>query len=174
MRSGTDAAAIVRALVASLPEDRLRGLLVALVLEGLMPPTSITEPRRRRGRPPTAAAAANGRRRKAANGRLRGAVKAVTEAKPVARKRGRRALREARPAPEPAGETAGNGNGAVAITPEALWRHAERIEPQAPWRAIMREFDVPAAAAQQAYRSLSLPRQVGPMAVTKFLALPAG
>jgi hypothetical protein len=66
----------------------------------------------------------------------------------------------------------GNGTGPEpAITPQTFWQHAEKLEPTAPWRAVVREFDVKQAVAQQAYRSLSLPPHVGPMAVTKFLNL---
>jgi hypothetical protein len=54
-----------------------------------------------------------------------------------------------------------------------MWRHAEQIEPQAPWKAVVREFGVKEAVAQQAYRSQSLPPHVGPMAISKFLMLRA-
>jgi hypothetical protein len=53
-----------------------------------------------------------------------------------------------------------------------LWRHAERIEPQAPWKAVAREFGVKDIHAQAAYRNQSLPPHVGAMAITKFLTLP--
>jgi hypothetical protein len=70
-----------------------------------------------------------------------------------------------------AAPTAGNGEGGP-VTPALLWRHAEKLEPSRPWLAVSREFDVKEAIAQNCYRNQSLPPQVGPMAVSKFLELP--
>jgi hypothetical protein len=159
MRSGTDAAAIVRALVASYPEDRLRSLVVALVLDGLMPPASISEPRRRRGGP-APAVAANGRRRKAREGKAA-----------PAKRRGRKPKQRVLDLPVPVGNGAGDG---IPVSAEALWRHAQKLEPTRPWLAVVRELEVKEVHARAAFRKLSLPPGVGPMAVTKFLTLPAG
>jgi hypothetical protein len=84
------------------------------------------------------------------------------------------ARRAAKAAAAGAAAAGANGEGAVPVSPEALWRHAERLEPQAPWKAVVRELGVKEVHAQAAYRKLSLPPQMGPMAVEKFLALPAG
>jgi hypothetical protein len=167
--TSSDPAAIVRLLVAAVPEDRLRSLLVALVLDDLMPSMSITEPRRRRGRPPGAAAAANGRRRKAANGRRRAAK--PDDPKLLARRQ-RYAARRA--AARRAAKAGSNGEDAVSVSPEALWRHAEKLEPTRPWAAVAREFGVKEAAAQQAHRSRGLPPGIGPMAITRFLTVQPG
>jgi hypothetical protein len=79
----------------------------------------------------------------------------------------------ARAAKPPATGNGRNGE-AAAITPQAFWQHAEKLEPQAPWCAVTREFGVKEPIAQQAYRSTSLPPRVGPMAATKFLTLQPG
>jgi hypothetical protein len=185
-----DTATIVRALVGSISEDRLRGLVVALIMDELFPSTSVSGPRRRgRGRPPEAAKlvqnddigeVSNRDGRRAVNGRRR--RKQPDDAKLLARRQRYAAKRKAkrraaRVVAAGGGEAAaanGQGGGGVEVSAQSLWRHAEKIEPQAPWRAVVRELGVKDIHAQAAYRKLSLPPQVGPMAVEKFLALPAG
>jgi hypothetical protein len=55
-----------------------------------------------------------------------------------------------------------------------LWQHAAKLHPKATWRAIVREFGINEAMAQDACRSSVLPPGIGPDAVTRFLELPPG
>jgi hypothetical protein len=76
---------------------------------------------------------------------------------------------------KPKGERAAR-NGAEAttedqgVTAQRLWEHAARLEPKAPWRAIVREFGVADAVAQQAHRDGVLP-PCTPRAAARFLTL---
>jgi hypothetical protein len=156
------------AVLAALPENRLRDL----VLELLFAPFTTTTAHRKVGRPRTAAVEEdnvvvplqrNGRRRRKG---------AVTDPKLAERRAryaaNRKAKRQA--AAKAIKATAGNGQDA-AITPQAFWQHAEKLEPTRPWLAVTRQFDLKEAIAQNCYRKLSLPRSIGPMAITKFLSL---
>jgi len=92
----------------------------------------------------------------------------------AANRRASRAAARAARATAGAALPTGNGNGADGpVSAQAFWQHAEKLEPTRPWKAVAREFDVKEAVAQNAYRNLSLPPRVGPMAVTKFLELQA-
>jgi hypothetical protein len=162
MRTTTDATAAVRTLIAALPDACLRDLCIQLALNSLTSPqvTSPIEPsvRRKGGWP---------------RGRPRRNPGKEQEAKvdsKLAERRARDAA--ARKAKRHAAKAAANANGQdAAVTPQAFWQHAEKLEPTRPWRAVTREFDVKEALAQNCYRKLSLPPHVGPMAVTKFLTL---
>ena len=80
------------------------------------------------------------------------------------------AARTARQA-KPNGSDGGNG---AEITPaQTLWQHAGKLQPKAPWRAIVREFGINEAVAQDAYRVHNLPPGITGDAVTRFLELPA-
>jgi hypothetical protein len=174
MRATSEASAAVRALVAALPDACLRDLCIQLALNRLTPPpaTSPIEPSARRkggwprGRPRGSAAK---RRQRGTEGSTKGSVdpKLATRRKRYEAKRA--AARQAAKATE-AAANGSNGQDA-AVTPQAFWQHAEKLEPTRPWRAVVREFDVKEALAQNCYRKLSLPPHVGPMAVTKFLML---
>jgi hypothetical protein len=50
-----------------------------------------------------------------------------------------------------------------------LWEHAAKLEPKAPWRAIVRELGVAEAAAQAAQRDGILP--CTPRAAARFMTL---
>jgi hypothetical protein len=71
----------------------------------------------------------------------------------------------------------GNGSSSTeaAATKSAtkLWQHAEKLQPKAPWRAIVREFGVNEAVAQDAHRTHKLPPGITGDAVSRFLELPA-
>jgi hypothetical protein len=56
---------------------------------------------------------------------------------------------------------------------KTLWQHAEKPQAQAPWRAIVREFGINEAVAQDAHRTHKLPPGITGDAVTRFLELPA-
>jgi hypothetical protein len=49
-----------------------------------------------------------------------------------------------------------------------------KLQPKAPWRAIVREFGIDEAVAQDAHRTHKLPPGITGDAVTRFLELPAG
>jgi hypothetical protein len=71
-------------------------------------------------------------------------------------------------------DASGNGseptaNGRSAVSPKALWEHAAKLEPKAPWRAIVRELGVAEAAAQAAQREGILP--CTPRAAARFMTL---
>jgi hypothetical protein len=177
MRATSDAAAAVRTLIAALPDACLRDLCIQLALNRLTltPPSPAQPEARRKGGWP------RGRRRTAANGRRRGKkalAKGTMDSKLAERRAryaaARKAKRHAAKAAKATKATTNNGNGeSVAASPQAFWQHAEKLEPTRPWRAVVREFDVKEALAQNCYRKLSLPPGVGPMAVTKFLSLQA-
>jgi hypothetical protein len=184
MRATADAAATVRALIAAIPEQCLRDLCLQLAINSLATPpaTSPVEPGARRkggwprGRP----------RRTMTKSRRRetGPAKNVDPKLAERRKRyeakraaARRAARhdakaaEAAKVPQP---TTGNGNAEdTPITADAFWQRCEQIEPKAPWRVPMREFDVKNAVAQQAFRARTLPPRIGAMAISRFLELQA-
>jgi hypothetical protein len=176
MRAPSDPSAVVRTLIAALPDACLRDLCLHLALTSLATPPPATSPvelsvRRKGGWP-------SGRPRKTAtNGRRRGTGTPAknTDPKLAARRKRyeakRAAARQAAKATKVAAKPNGNGEGA-AVSPQAFWQHAEKIEPLKPWLAVIREFDIKEAVAQHAYRNQSLPREIGPMAVSKFLTLP--
>jgi hypothetical protein len=75
---------------------------------------------------------------------------------------------------KPRADASGNGSeptadGRSAVSPEALWSHAAKLEPKAPWRAIVRELGVAEAAAQAAQRDGILP--CTPRAAAGFMRL---
>jgi hypothetical protein len=173
-----DVTTIVLTLIAALPDACLRDLCLQLVLNSLATPPPATpaetqasrprgrpraaEPRvpRRRGRPPGTGAPA----KKSVDPKLAARRKRYEAKRAVARQAAKTA--------KVAAQTNGNGEG-VAVSPQAFWQHAEKLEPTRPWLAVTREFDVKEAIAQNCYRKLSLPPSIGPMAITKFLTLPA-
>jgi hypothetical protein len=151
MRATSDTAAAVRTLIAALPDACLRDLCVRLALNHLTltpPATSPVEPevRRKRGRP-------RGRpRRTATNGRRRGteAPAKAADSKLVARRQRYAAKRAAARREAKAAAKAGSNGEDVPVTPAMLWQHAERVEPQAPWKAVARELGVKDVHAQAA------------------------
>jgi hypothetical protein len=80
-----------------------------------------------------------------------------------------RAARQAKP------NNGGSNGSATAETAAAktLWQHAEKLQPKAPWRAIVREFGINEAVAQDAHRTHKLPPGITGDAVSRFLDLPA-
>jgi hypothetical protein len=165
--------AVLQILVAALPDAALRPLLVELVLGGAMaaaPLASATETktpapaRIRRGWP---RGVPRGPRKQAAVKRTRAQLDQLN-----AKRKAARAAAKATVA-KPNG---GNGSSPAAEpTPaQTLWQHAEKLQPKAPWRAIVREFGINEAVAQDAHRTHKLPPGITGDAVTRFLELPAG
>jgi hypothetical protein len=72
------------------------------------------------------------------------------------------------------GGNGGNGSSSTeAASAKTLWQHAEKLQPKAPWRAIVREFGINEAVAQDAHRTRKLPPGITGDAVSRFLELPA-
>jgi hypothetical protein len=90
----------------------------------------------------------------------------------AALKREKRAA--ARAAATAKGGNGGNGSSSTeAASAKTLWQHAEKLQPKAPWRAIVREFGINEAVAQDAHRTHKLPPGITADAVSRFLELPA-
>jgi hypothetical protein len=166
-----DPAPALRSLIAALPDDRLREFVLEMLLANLTakapaPATTMPAPAKRpRGRP-------RGPRKSTL------AVAAADEKLAQQRQRDAALKREKRAAARAAAKANG-GNGSssteAAATKSAtkLWQHAEKLQPKAPWRAIVREFGINEAVAQDAHRTHKLPPGITADAVSRFLELPA-
>jgi hypothetical protein len=155
MRPPSDPVPALRALLAAIPDDRLREVTLEILVAILAaPPEAIAVP-------PVLARIHRGVPRKAATATKRSRAQLD---KINARRKAARA----------AAKGNGSGNGA-AITPAAVWSHAEKFQPKAPWRAIVREFGINEALAQDAHRNHTLPPGFGPEAAARFMEMrPAG
>jgi hypothetical protein len=156
----TSAASTIRALIATVPEQTLRELIAELVAALLR--CVAASP----GSPEVAASPSNGRRRRHWSRARRAAENT--------RRRERRRAAPRRRSRKPRVDASGNGseptaNGRFAVSPAALWEHAAKLEPKAPWRAIVRELGVAEAAAQAAQRDGILP--CTPRAAARFMTL---
>ena len=178
MRPHPAAADTIRTLIAAVPGDRLRELFLELALAALAVP-AVEEPK---------PAVRNGRRRlRRSKGWRRGKGthkidrhrRAYLDALNAKRREQRRLAREAREAAgtakrrgrKPKGNGAeAHGNGAT-ISAAALWEHARKLEPEHPWRAVVRELGVSDGAAQVAHRSLAMPVNISPAAAARFLTV---
>jgi hypothetical protein len=199
MRATVLPAATVRTLVAAIADDRIRDLLITLLLNGLAPPPArrhgpphkaAAPDKPRRGRPPGQSAQAatgtngparqSGRRKPGPKPKYKSAAElAARKAKRTAQRRHQRhaakAANAANAATAPYGKNA-NGNGGdnqppPAISAQALWAQARKLEPQAPWKAVCREFGLPEYAARRSFDINSMPKGLQPMALTRFLEL---
>jgi hypothetical protein len=156
MHAAESTTAALRTLIAAIPDDRLRELVLELMLNGLAASAPAA---------PAEAPALAKRRGGWPRGRRRGARKArATAARKVATRR-RRYSRQPK---------ANGSNGAETGSAKTLWQHAERLQPKAPWRAVVREFGINEAVAQDAHRNHTLPPGITPDAAARFLELPAG
>jgi hypothetical protein len=172
--------AAVRAFFDTVPAERLRNLALMFLADPFVNPQR--QPRRpgRPGRRRKAVEEGNvvplhrkprGRRRKPAVDEVKLAERRKRAA--ANRKARRHAAKAAATATAPVTTAASNGNG-QGITPIAsFWRHAQTLNPQAPWKPVMREFGTNEAAARHAFRTNALPPHVGPVAVERFLTLQA-
>ena len=173
-----DPTVTVRTMIAAIPNDRLIELLLDLLARSLPAhaaaepapaPETPAPPRVRRGWP----------RGKPRGPRKAKRNRAATKRTGVNTARRRRYAEQRsaakRPADHAARPTAASGStDAGGISAATFWEHAAKLEPARPWAAVSREFDVREPVAQNCYRNRSLPPQVGPMAVTRFLTLPVG
>jgi hypothetical protein len=152
-----DAATTVRVLVSAIPEDRLRSLFLELLLNGLA------------DRPSKSMQNAGGK--KASAERRRERARKWIAAKRQAAKAAADKPRRKRGRPKRAPDKPAGGNGAGEVTAEALWSHAVKLEPKAPWRAVARELGVVDGTAQAAHRNMALPPGLNADAVARFLTL---
>jgi hypothetical protein len=124
-------------------------------------------------------APATGRRRHRSRDKARAHWSRARRDAELAKRRERRALARAGNGRKRRGRKgvadAGNGTEATAngrrvpVTAAALWAHAAKLEPKAPWRAVVRELAVSESAAQAAMRDAVLP--CTPRAAARFLGL---
>jgi hypothetical protein len=173
-RAVTPSTSAVLALVAAIPTEALRGLLLSLILDGTgagapqaEPPASALQPaaKRRCGWP-------KGRPRRPAIAKANVAVAAYETPDPkLAARHRHNASRRAKRAAE---KQAKSGNGSAEPTPSAraLWQHAETLQPKTPWRAVARALELNDAVCLDAYRSGHLPPGVAASAIERFLELP--
>jgi hypothetical protein len=183
-------------LIAVVPAEALRPLVLALVLNGSGAGTPQAEPpagapRRRPGWPkgkprgPRKAAIAK------ADVDAASLVDAMAHNAPaaaspkLAARHRHNASRRAKRAAARQGKGGCNGNGnngkpgnggsaANAGTPsaQALWKHAEALQPKTPWRAVAHALGINEALTLDCYRSHSVPPGILGSAIERFLALP--
>jgi hypothetical protein len=174
LQATVDPAPALRSLLAAIPDDRLREFTLEILLASL---TAKALPAKALPTPTPAATAK--RSRGWPRGRKRGPRKPADKAARLVAQRRRdaekkRAARASARAARQAKPTGSNGRGSPEITPaQTLWQHAENLQPKAPWRAIVREFGINEAVAQDAYRNHKLPPGITGDAVNRFLELPA-
>jgi hypothetical protein len=164
-----DPAPALRSLIAAIPDDRLREFALEILLAGLTARTQVTKS------PAIATLVA-----KRPRGWPRGPRKAADKAAKLVAQRRRDAEKKrekraaARAAAKAKGGNGGNGSSSTeAASAKTLWHHAEKLQPKAPWRAIVREFGINEAVAQDAHRTHKLPPGITGDAVSRFLELPA-
>jgi hypothetical protein len=177
MRPHPATADTIRALIAAIPDDRLRELFVELTLAALTVPFS-EDPK---------AAPHNGRRRGRGKGWRQGKGKhkidrhrrayldtlnaKCREKRRLAREAGEAASTAKRRGRKPKGNGAETHSNGATISAAALWEHARKLEPRQPWRAVSRELGISEGAAQLALRNLTVPEDVSPAAAARFLTL---
>ena len=171
-----DPAPALRSLISAMPDDRLREFVLEVLLAGLT-----AAPASARAKAPATPAPAAKRSRGWPRGRPRGRRKPADKAarltaqrrRDAEKKREQRAAARAAQA-KPNGSNGGNGSSSTeAASAKTLWQHAEKLQPKAPWRAIVREFGINEAVAQDAHRTRKLPPGITGDAVSRFLELPA-
>ena len=169
-----DPAPALRLLIAAVPGDRLRDLVLELLLHGapagasaILAPatTAATDPapaKRPRGWPK--GVPRGPRKAKAENG-----TAAVEDYSVVRRRRyaEKRAAERAN-----GGNSRGNGHACdQSVSAEAFWNHARKLSPKEPWRSVVRELDISNGAAREALRNTALPSGVAAATVARFLTL---
>jgi hypothetical protein len=180
MRPTIAADVTVRALIAAIPDDRLRELFLELALAALAVPAVVEKqvPRNGRRRRGSGKGWRHGkgkhkidRRRRAYLDALNAKRREKREAATLAREAAGAVRKKPGPKPKPKSNGAQvHGNG-VTVAAAALWEHARKLEPRQPWRAVARELGVSDGAAQLAHRNLAMPANISPAAAARFLTL---
>jgi hypothetical protein len=183
------AASLINRLVDEIPVDRLKSLVLELMIAtpaaGAEEPGSATAVRRRRRKAkPKPKAEPKGQsakqryiaRRSARRGAARAEKAAAKAASPAhaktpPRPRGRGGRR--RKAAEPSSNGHSNA-GVPAVSAEALWKQASRLAPTKPWTVVASEFGLNAAVALDAYRGKQLPPNLNQIAAARFLEMRPG
>jgi hypothetical protein len=163
-------------LIAAIPDDRLREFVLEILLASLTAPMA-----RPQAAKPSAIVAKRplGKKRGRPRGPRKSTLAAAAADEKLAQQRQRdaalkREKRAAARASRQAKPNGSNGRNSPEITSaQTLWQHAEKLQPKAPWRAIVREFGVNEAVAQDAHRTHKLPPGITADAVSRFLELPA-
>jgi hypothetical protein len=177
----------LQTLVAALPDEALRPLVLALLQNGASAPAAepatpprraarprlVAKPRRggwpkgkpRRGRPPKVETAAALEAKLAAR---RERNNAAARAKRSAAK-----VEHASTSAQQTADQASNGNGVTQPKPTAamLWAHAATLSPKAPWKAVARELGTNEQQAVDCYRLRKFPPGVAADALALFLEL---
>ena len=193
----SDPAATLQTVVAAIPDNQLRSVLISVLLDGLSPgaghgsPAPVT-PKSTRGWPkgkPRKSAPGNGAtaidpkleaRRQRAYAQRRAKRAAARAAKAAAAKSGSAAPKPPRGRPRikpaPAGAT---GNGAHPIgrdksSAAAFWSHAELLSPTKAWHSVARELGVNLAVEQDAFRLGQIPPNINAAAAARSLELTPG
>jgi hypothetical protein len=174
LQATVDPTPALRSVIAAIPDDRLREFVLEVLLAGLTAaPASV-----RAKAPATLTPQAGTRPRGWPRGRPRGPRKPADKAARLVAQRRRdaekkRAARAAARAARQAKPNGSKGRGSPEITPaQTMWQHAEKLQPKAPWRVIVREFGINEAVAQDAHRTHKLPPGITGDAVSRFLELP--
>jgi hypothetical protein len=174
-QSSINHAPALRSLISAIPDDRLRELVLEMLLATLTTPVA----RPREPKPPAPAKRPLGKKRGRPRGPRKSTLAAAAADEKLAQQRQRDAAlkREKRAAARAARQAKPNGsngrNSPEITSAQTLWQHAEKLQPKAPWRAIVREFGINEAVAQDAHRTHKLPPGITGDAVTRFLELPA-
>jgi hypothetical protein len=168
LQAAIDPAPALRSLIAAIPDERLREFVLEVLLAGLP-----AAPASARAKAPATPAPAAKRPRGWPRGRPRGPRKPADKAARLVAQRRRDA--EKKRAARAAARSARQAKpGSPETTPaQTLWQHAEKLQPKAPWRAVVREFGINEAVAQDAHRTHKLPPGITGDAVSRFLELPA-
>ena len=155
----------IRNLVDTVSERRLRAFVVEIAASALRCLTTGAQ------EPKAAAPTSTDKKRRHWSPARRSAHNAKRREQRAASAAGSRRRRNKAGKPSmPAGNGAGV-NGASALSAAALWKHAAKLEPKAPWRAVVRELGVSDSAAQFAHRDQAMPPNVSPAAAARFLTL---
>jgi hypothetical protein len=190
--SPATSSAALATLIAAVPIERLRALVLELMLNGASaatlelptptPPAKRLYRRRSSSRPP---GRRRGRTTIAAKSRRRRSRKSrpeleVVDPKLIARRKSSREHMQRKRAAAKAAKAAaqgspiGNGNApgkAPEITAVTFWQHAETLTPTKPWRAVARELGTNEAQALDCYREGKLIPGLTAHAIERFLAL---
>lgn len=170
-----DPAPALRLLIGAVPNDRLRDLMLELLLRGVPAgPSAILAPATATATDPAPAKRRSGwpkgvprgpRKAKAENGA------AAVEDYSAVRRRRYAEKRAAERASSGHAKGSGNGSGQEGISGREFWDHARKLSPKEPWRSVVRELDISNGGAREALRTTTLPPGVAAAAVARFLTL---